>query len=381
MWAIGLPRRFAGARIPERLLRRHGLEVGWIAFAVANYAAALIWQGWEVLPFRIVWIVLIVAYGLLVLREDRLLTVVFLLAAVAAGAMLLDVLHMVRLWNSPVDVPPVMALICLVMVWNARRHQQALRQATGLAEVQHSLLERQERFMHDASHELRTPLTIARGHLELLRDRGPSSPDLEVALDELSRLDGIIERLLLLAAADQPDFLRREELALEPFLEDLFVRWTDLAPRLWRLGPAPQGVLYADPERLRTALDSLLENAVKYSAAHDAIELRARRSGEGGLVIEVADEGRGIPAEALSRIFERFGRADAARGRSAGGVGLGLAIVDAIAKGHGGRCTVQSSSLGSVFALELPGFVPQSPPGPRAGEPGPGRSQEIIRTS
>jgi signal transduction histidine kinase len=71
-------------------------------------------------------------------------------------------------------------------------------------------------------------------------------------------------------------------------------------------------------------------------------------------VIEVADDGRGIPEEALSRIFERFARADPARTRTDGGVGLGLAIVDAIAKAHDGRCQVRSSASGTVFAIHVP---------------------------
>src|SRR5256885_2254733 len=83
-------------------------------------------------------------------------------------------------------------------------------------------------------------------------------------------------------------------------------------------------------------LDALLENAVKYTEDRDAIELRSHANGN-GVVIEVADEGCGVPFHALERIFERFARADPARTRAHGGVGLGLAIVDAIAKGHNGR--------------------------------------------
>jgi signal transduction histidine kinase len=112
--------------------------------------------------------------------------------------------------------------------------------------------------------------------------------------------------------------------------------------------------LLVDPDRLRAALDALLENAVKYTSEHDAIELRARHAGPGRLLIEVEDEGCGVDEEALARIFDRFARADAARTRSTGGVGLGLAIVDAIAKAHGGRCTVHNTGHGTVFALQLP---------------------------
>lgn len=351
----------SGIALPPRLLatgRRVGLEHLWVAMALANYVAALAWQGWELLPFRVVWVGLAALYGLFVLRADPVLKAVFLLGAIAGTAMLLDALHIVHLWGSPADVPPVMAVMCLVLLWNARRDQEALRQAQGLSEDRRSLLQRQERFMHDASHELRTPLTIARGHLELLRSRTGEDHDLEVALDEMSRIDEIISRLLLLAAAGQPDFLRLSEVDADHLLEDVFVRWADIAPRAWRLGTIPRGRIQIDPDRIRTALDALVENAVKYTKERDAIELRARIERGDVLVIEVADQGVGVPAEALQRIFERFARADPARGRSAGGVGLGLAIVDAIAKLHGGRCTVQSASTGSVFALELPGFMP-----------------------
>ena len=108
------------------------------------------------------------------------------------------------------------------------------------------MLERQQRFIHDASHELRTPVTIARGHLELLLGNGADA-ELDMALDELSRIDAIIDRLLLLARADQPDFLHVEEIEIEPFLEDVFMRWSEVAPRAWRLGPLARGTVAGRP--------------------------------------------------------------------------------------------------------------------------------------
>ena len=126
------------------------------------------------------------------------------------------------------------------------------------------------------------------------------------------------------------------------------------------------GTVRADPDRLRTALDALLDNAVKYSEEHSAIELRARWESDDQVVIEVEDEGIGVSREAIGRIFARFGRADSARTRSAGGVGLGLAIVDAIARHHGGRCSVRSGPHGSVFSLHLP--VTSKTPEPQTSE-------------
>jgi signal transduction histidine kinase len=272
------------------------------------------------------------------------------------ASIMLDAFEGIQLWGELFEVP-LMSAMFLAMVWHARRRVDAVRIAEDRAEERRSMLERQERFIHDASHELRTPVTIARGHLELLADQGPSS-ELEVALDELRRIDAIIERLLVLAAADQPDFLQVEEVEIEPFLEDVFMRWSEVAPRAWRLGALARVKLLVDPERLRAALDALLENAVKYTRVQDAIELRARTGRPGEVLIEVEDEGSGVDEEALARIFDRFARADAARTRSTGGVGLGLAIVDAIAKAHGGRCIARNTGHGTLFALQLPDAAP-----------------------
>src|SRR4029077_3377893 len=110
-----------------------------------------------------------------------------------------------------------------------------------------------------------------------------------------------------------------------------------------------------DPEGLRTALDALLENAVKYTEHGDTIELRSRASGR-DVVIEVEDSGEGVPEEALAQIFERFGRADAARTRVQGGVGLGLAIGERVARAHGAGCTVKNGTAGAIFSLQMPRF-------------------------
>jgi signal transduction histidine kinase len=292
--------------LPElrRSLRRYRVELLWAAFAVGSYAAIVAWPDWQTI--------------------------------ICAG--------------------PMLVVIVVLMVWHARRRDDQLDVAQARAEERRSMLERQQRFMHDASHELRTPVTIARGHLELLLGNGYDA-ELDIALDELGRIDAIVNRLLLLATADQPDFLRVEEVDIEPFLEDLFMRWSEVAPRAWRLGPLARVTAVVDPDRLRAALDALVENAIKYTRRSDAIELRAVSDGAEHLLIEVEDEGCGVQEDALERIFDRFARADAARTRSAGGVGLGLAIVDAIAKAHGGSCAVQNTGHGSIFALRLPGFV------------------------
>jgi signal transduction histidine kinase len=336
-------------------LRRYRVELIWVAFAIANYAAMIAWQTWETIPFHFVWISLTLVYGFRVWPMRATLIALGCVMAATTVSIGLDAFEGVQLWGELFEVP-LMAAMFLAMVWHARRRVEALDVAEGEAEERRSLLERQERFIHDASHELRTPLTIARGHLELARRNGHQRAEIEVALDEMVRIDAIIDRLLLLATADQPDFLMTGDVDLEPFLEEAFMRWSDVAPRAWRLGPLAPGHLEVDPDRLRAALDALLENAVKYTLENAAIELRSSATSAGWVLIEVEDEGCGVPDSALERIFDRFARADAARTRAAGGVGLGLAIVDAIAKGHGGRCTVTSTPDGTIFALALPGF-------------------------
>ena len=111
--------------------------------------------------------------------------------------------------------------------------------------------------MHDVSHELRTPVTIARGHLEVLRRlNGKQAQEIDVALDELGQIEHILERLLLLGRSKQPDFVVLSDLEVGPFLEDVFMRWSEVVPRGWTLGPVVQGTLRADPEALRIALDA-----------------------------------------------------------------------------------------------------------------------------
>jgi signal transduction histidine kinase len=341
--------------------RRNAIEAVWGTFALANLAAMLAWPSWETIPFHFIWVSLTLVYGFRIWRPAPTFGILGLVALASGSLILADAFSEAQPWGELFEVP-LMSAMFLAMVWHARRRQEALHAVQREAVERASLLERQERFLHDVSHELRTPVTIARGHLEVFhRPAGEHPHEIEVALDELQRIDRILERLLLLAKADRPDFLVLEDLDVEPFLEDVFMRWSEVAPRVWRLGELADGTLRADSEALRIALDALLENAVKYTDRSDAIHLSTvARQGE--LVIEVADEGCGVPAEALERIFHRFARADAARSRSKGGVGLGLAIVDAIAKAHCGRCAVRTSTQGSILSLRLPSYQAASAP-------------------
>ena len=344
------------------LLRRKGVEVAWFAFAAANLVAMALVPSWETIPFHFIWISLTLLYGFRV-WEPKPTGIVLGLVILATGSLILsDAFSGEQLWGELFEVP-LMATMFLAMVWHARRRQEAVRTLETEVGQRASLMAQQKRFLHDVSHELRTPVTIARGHLEVLqRTNGESAQEVGVALDELERIEHILERLLLLANSKQPDFVVLGDVEIESFLEDVFMRWS-VVPRNWTLGELSGGTLQADPDALRNALDALLENAVKYTEPADAITLGAR-SERGGLLIEITDEGCGLPPHALERLFDRFARADSARSRAQGGAGLGLAIVDAIVKAHGGSCEAANSGGGAVFTLRFPGFTeaPLKPP-------------------
>jgi signal transduction histidine kinase len=336
------------------LTRLRKLELAWVVFVCANVVAMWMWPRWETIPFHLIWLTLTLLYGFTVWRPRLTLAVLGWIAVLSGALILEDVHHGTQVWGELFEVP-LMSAMFLAMVWHARRRQEATKALAEESEKRALMLERQEGFLHDVSHELRTPITIARGHLELDRQSAGTRPEVEVALDELARMERIVERLLMLAKA-QSATLTMAEVELSGLLEEVVMRWSDVAPRVWRVGELAGGTLRADPDALRAALDALVENAVQHTDPTAVIELRSRAA-SGTVSIEVADEGSGMPDEAVERIFGRFARADVARSRGDGGVGLGLSIVDAIAGAHGGRCTVRTSARGSTFTLVLPGFL------------------------
>ena len=338
--------------MPATGSRLSGIDVAWAAFSAGCLVVMVAYPHWETIPFHLIWISLTVLYGF---RVWSLPATTAILAGVcmATGASIMsDAFDGLQLWGELFEVP-LMSAMFVAMVWHAHRRKQAVEVADEHAAESARLLEQQERLLQNVSHELRTPVTIARGHLELLeRDQGERA-ELTVAFDELRRIEQIVDRLLLLARAERDGFLMLGQVPLVPFLEDVFMRWAEVAPRAWRLGSIVDVTLDVDETWLRAALDALLENAVQYTEDYAAIELSAHAEAN-AVVIQVADEGPGIPGEVLDEIFERFARADRSRSRREGGAGLGLAIVDAIARAHDGSISARSGESGSVFELRLP---------------------------
>ncbi len=203
--------------------------------------------------------------------------------------------------------------------------------------------ERESRFVADASHELRTPIAIIKTELEgALQGAGSGTPvhaSLVAAAEECDRLAQLAEDLLVIARAGDGQLpVRRELTQVLDLLGGVRDRFADRAlrrGRAIRIECEPNLPMYADPFRVRQALGNLVENALRHGEGEIVL---AARSSDGGIDIDASDEGPGFPPELAAHAFERFARGD--RARTGEGVGLGLAIVQAIAEAHGGRAAV-----------------------------------------
>jgi signal transduction histidine kinase len=241
-----------------------------------------------------------------------------------------------------------------------------------LAEAFNHMLDRltaafagQRAFVADASHELRTPLTVIRGQLEVLAAQNRPSGDEVRRVErlvqaEIARVSRLVDDLLLLAKTEQTTFLVIEPIDLAGWVKELWDGMSVLAQRRFELGPVPAGTLQADPDRLAQALRNLVANAIEHTdPERGVVRMRIEVGGSESIRFLMEDDGLGIPADQLERVFDRFHRTDAARDRASGGTGLGLAIVRAIAEAHGGSVRAARSPLGGArIELELPGFTP-----------------------
>ncbi|MHC5016815.1 MAG: ATP-binding protein [Planctomycetota bacterium] len=221
-------------------------------------------------------------------------------------------------------------------------------------------------FAANVSHELQTPITTIKGYVETLletgnRDRDESRRFLEIVNRNADRLAAIIEDLLALARLEEPGAdrdLERAETPLAPLMESVAAQYRQAAAdkdMTLFLEVPPDLEVSVNARLFEQAISNLLSNAVKFAPTGTTVTLTACRTDEGGLDVAVADEGPGIDAAHLPRLFERFYRVDRARSRELGGTGLGLAIVKHIALVHGGQAEAESAAgTGSVFRIVLP---------------------------
>lgn len=213
----------------------------------------------------------------------------------------------------------------------------------------------QRKFISDAGHELRTPVTIIRGHLELMDIDTPEQKEtVDLTIDELDRMNRLVEDLVLLAKAERPDFLQIETIELTTFVTELFGKMPTLGERNWHLdNQIRSSKMTGDRQRITQAMINLANNAVQHTVVDSLIVFGAKLE-KNRVEFWLRDTGNGIAASEQERIFNRFARVKNSRRRSEGS-GLGLSIVKAVVEAHQGEINLQSKlGVGSTFTLIFP---------------------------
>lgn len=225
-------------------------------------------------------------------------------------------------------------------------------------------LERQrEDFVANVSHELRTPLSLIKGYVETLLDGAKENPEvadrfLKIIERNTNRLDLLIQDLLTISALESGQMkLDLQPVELHGLAERVFTHLHTKAEakKVSLVNELPAFTANGDVNRLDQVLSNLVDNAIKYGRTEGRVVVGGTKLADGNLEIFVRDDGPGIPAEALDRVFERFYRVDKARSRDQGGTGLGLSIVKHLVQAHGGEVRAESEpGKGATFFFTLP---------------------------
>jgi len=242
-----------------------------------------------------------------------------------------------------------------------KKKQQYLLLARDITDI-YNLDRSQRDFIANASHELRTPLTVIRGYLETLENSaghtGPEAMALQSMARQAGRMQGIIDDLMALSRLEMAGIATTGEAVdmarlLEQVVDEARVIAADSGHEI-RLQADPDLWLDGDSDNLHSAASNLVINAIRHTPPRCRVWVRWGEADGGGL-LEVEDDGEGIPARHLSRITERFYRVDTGRSRESGGTGLGLSIVRRIVERHEGELTIHSEvGIGSRFSCRFP---------------------------
>jgi heavy metal sensor kinase len=230
-----------------------------------------------------------------------------------------------------------------------------------LDRLQQAIVE-QRRFTSDASHELRTPLAVMRTEIDVALRSPDASPDARTVLasmrEEVDRMTRIVDDLLTLARADEGRLdLVGAEIDLAEVARSVGERLAPTTNGTTIDVDASRAIVWGDRDRLDQLVSNLIDNAVKHSPDGGRVRVSVR-SDAGSALLVVTDDGPGIAADDLPRVFDRFYRSDASRSRATGGAGLGLAICRTIARAHRGDVEAHSPhGSGAVFTVRLPADV------------------------
>lgn len=350
------------------------LLVPWLVLASGCALAMQLWPGNETMPYHLAWIGLALAYGLDPWPLHRTWVCVAAYTAVSGGILVARASTGVIAWEETAEIPG-MALIAGLVVWHVRRRLAALATMSALAGREREQARQRERFSRLTSHEMRTPLTIATGYVDLLlakEDDPDNLDDLEVIRDELGRLERSSERLVRMIRMQ--DVRGHGPADVDTLLHQTAERWATVAERRWVV-KVGGGTVDCSSERLRACLDTLIENAVRYTQEGDTIRLFGFRLA-GFLRIGVADSGAGFDLETAASI--NHGDLDSTtpegtwRPRDARSqTGLGIGLVREVVRAHGGTLVVSRSTEGGAeVTLCLPLEGVRSPHTAASGQTG-----------
>lgn len=246
-----------------------------------------------------------------------------------------------------------------------------LDNVAGALEARQASEMKVRQFVADASHELRTPLTAIRGYTDMLKLTEPLTEQGAESLGRVEtqslRMSRLVEDLLTLARLDEGQPLKRGPVDLTQLVVETVTDQKVIAPdHVWRLDiPEEPLEITADGAKLHQVLVNLLSNARKHTPPGTTVTASAGRSARGEAVLTVTDDGPGIPADLQDTVFSRFARADKARTAAGeGSTGLGLSIVEAIVKAHGGSVDLTSRPGRTEFAVYLPAAPAAASPAP-----------------
>ncbi len=354
----------ASTRASVSLSLSRGTYLAWLALAVI--CVALMWRlpGDETIPYHIAWAGFALAFGARVwsVRQSWLALTVF--TTVTGGILVTRVAQGVLAWQETAEIP-LMSMIMALLVLNVRSRQDALRVVTALASREKQQAADQVLLTRLTSHEMRSPLTIASGYLELLRHSEPDAAragDLDIVREELERVTRTTERLLrVIRLQHEPNV---EQVDLTGVVAETVRRWAGMTQRLWVVDTGAAGEFMGSLERMRVVLDTLVENAVRYTEPGDTIRVHASQTG-GTLVLGVADSGPGISPSRRAWLNAEGGSegfTPPLEGDSRTQTGLGLGIVRTVAVARGGRLVVEEAHEGGAFiAISVPVEGPGGP--------------------
>jgi len=325
--------------------------------------------GLMLMAIFVLYIMLIAEFGIEILRTYHfvwLIGAAALFAYVISAIIIDQVLNPMRLMLAKVrEIGDMNFTKPLVISDDDDELREYAFQFNNMAQKLNQYIERQKRFVSDASHELSTPITIINGHADLLLRHGIDGDSallergLSTIKQEILRMNALVENLLALARNDSG----REVYTFQP--TNMTVLLADAAEEMQAISPhlkvtlttEPNIFTHCDEYAIRRVMRIILTNAIRYTAQDDGMIEIGATAKHGFTEIYVRDNGTGIPAAHLEKIFQRFYRVDASRSKKTGSSGLGLAIAKEIIAAHGGEISAKSPAdwgRGTEIRFKIP---------------------------